>query len=733
MSQISIYNNKTEKHLSYLFLLVIAIIGYWQIAFMQFPLKYDMIDGFYPWRYFIGECLKNHIMPLWNPYQGLGYPIHADPQSGVWYPFVWIIGFLYGYDIYSISFEFMLHIFLSGVGMYILAKTLKFENKVALFMGISYMFSGFFIGNAQHLTYIISGTWIPFIISSYIMIYKEKPVFNAVKTSFFIFMLIAGGYPAISFLTGYFLVFLFLFYLIKFIKNKNYKKLIFYLKINLLILTVTILLTSVILISIYNVLPYLTRANSLILDKALFDPLSPQCLISLILPFAVIRDMPFYDTDLSMSNVYFGLIPFIFFIVSLFIKKPKLIIIFLIYGLFALTASMGKYLPVREFLYNYVPFMNLFRFPSIFRLFVIICFIVVSGYGLDYFIKNKNKSFNPVKITAFIFLIIFFLLLVYSRYVGYLDIRNFINNELFIFSQNSFIRQHIAFQSIIQIIFLSIFIFLIFKIKERNKLFRYLILLLIFDTILSAQLNGPYTVYYDNFKSKKVKKYSDNIFPKGFPLPSNKNIIEISDTGLGYGPLWRNLNIFNKQIACDGYNPFYFKNCAYLESSMPLLFKTTLSNYPVFLSDKIFISDSIKTHYIEHKFNSKYIYLNKIDFFKIKKINLKWKDTFITDTVYITEFSPNKTVVKVRSSKNQLLTLLQNNYYGWKAFVNGKRTSILTSNLSFISVLVPYGKSDVAFVYNPKSVLIGFYISLISLITVFLILAIIPIKEKNKI
>ena len=70
---------------TYLLFLVVSIAAYWQIAFLQYSVQWDMLDCFLPWRYFVGESLQNGNLPFWNPYQHLGYPIHADLRS-VWYP-----------------------------------------------------------------------------------------------------------------------------------------------------------------------------------------------------------------------------------------------------------------------------------------------------------------------------------------------------------------------------------------------------------------------------------------------------------------------------------------------------------------------------------------------------------------------------------------------------------------------------------------------------------------------
>ena len=132
----------------------------------------------------------------------------------------------------------------------------------------------------------------------------------------------------------------------------------------------------------------MTRGSGVTLEQALFGAFTPQCMLSFLPPFAVIRNMEFYHTDLSMSNGYFGLIPLVFFFLSLTVKRPKIFNIFLAWGVFCLLAALGEALPVRAFLYRYVPFMDQFRFPAAFRIYVILSFLIVSGYGFDIWLKD---------------------------------------------------------------------------------------------------------------------------------------------------------------------------------------------------------------------------------------------------------------------------------------------------------------------------------------------------------
>src|ERR1041384_2232304 len=152
----------------YRFLLVaVACAGFWQVAFLNDTLKWDILDQYFPNRYFVSECLRNKIFPFWNPYQNWGVANFADPQSAVWHPWVWLISLVHGYDLYASQVDFMFHILLAGLGMYSLILYFSKHEATAFVIASAYMLSGFFVGNAQHLGYIVSGAWIPWVLVYY--------------------------------------------------------------------------------------------------------------------------------------------------------------------------------------------------------------------------------------------------------------------------------------------------------------------------------------------------------------------------------------------------------------------------------------------------------------------------------------------------------------------------------------------------------------------------------------
>jgi uncharacterized membrane protein YfhO len=83
----------------------------------------------------------------------------------------------------------------------------------------------------------------------------------------------------------------------------------------------------------------------------------------------------------------------------------------------------------------------------------------------------------------------------------------------------------------------------------------------------------------------------------------------------------------------------------------------------------------------------------------------------------ITAFSPEEVKAVSKAGNKVLVNLQQNNYYGWKAMVDGLSVDIITANMGFISILVPAGEHEVLFSYDPVGVRIGFWISLIAFIT----------------
>jgi Bacterial membrane protein YfhO len=686
-------NNVYLKHFSILF--VLTIVVFFPLSFHLFPMKYDAIDCFFPWRYFISSEFSQGNFPYWNPYQDLGYPIHADPSSGSWYPIVWLFSLFGTYSAYTISLEYLLHIFFAGIGSYLLFSYFKFSPKVVFFGAIAYMFNGFFIGNAQHIPYIVSACWFPYVIYFFFKVRDEVRYWNSICGAFFLYLMITGGYPAFTIILFYLFFVFTIIHSIELIKAKEGKKWFAWMLRNTVFLVATLLFSIGIFVSIYIIQPYLSRLGNFTLEQALYSPFSIQSFISFLAPYVTTIKCKYelFNSDLAMRNAYFGFIPFVLFLVGLTVKKSKDIQILFWYGLFCLTSSVGDVLPVRKFLFEYVPMMNVFRFPSVFRAFFILSALLVGLNYLNHYSFEKIKE-KALKITLIIVALFFISAILFSRFQGFLNFKHFVLNDLALNEETVTIWQHLVFSSSIQLLFTGMMFYIIIKKKDFLK---WGLILLVLDVFINIQLASPFTVYSNEITGKEIQKTFYKGERKSASLCDSVSIKELDNrVGLGI-PFWQNEATFQKHLASEGFNSFSFKNFEALEDNFPNYFSQLIKNRNALLSDKILHIQQLRNKEKANQFDSMDLFFTNKDFLELKKLHLMHSTS---DRWVFTSIQPTKFILTSTSSQNQLLTLFQKNYVGWKALIDNKPTKIYTSSTNFMSIVLPKGKHTVKFYYS---------------------------------
>lgn len=370
-------------------LLIISILGYWGTLYYA-PI-YDLADQFFPSRHFMFECIHHHIFPLWNPYQSLGLPIHADPQANTFYLPLWILSFFGEYSPMMWGVEFILHAFCGGLGFYFLFKRLISNKLISFLIAVCYMMSGFYVANMQHLSWIIAATWMPWIVHGFIRIFTEPSLKNACFLALSSSLMFTGAYPGFILLCILLFSVYLLFYFIKNIFKKNtpyLKKITLFLFITLIF---SILLSSPALISLFEVKEYMTRGLALDYDKTSSVVFTPQSLISLLYPYISTSNAAFIQTDISMGNIYIGIFTLIFAVVGLWQKKTIELKIFLWWCFVCFLLSFGYYLPFHKWAFYIIPFINLIRIPAMFRLFTIMGLLILAVIGLEKILAKWQK------------------------------------------------------------------------------------------------------------------------------------------------------------------------------------------------------------------------------------------------------------------------------------------------------------------------------------------------------
>jgi hypothetical protein len=673
-----------------LIFIVIAFLGYYQIAFFQTTFKFDAIYNHLTWRHLIVDNIRHFHLPLWNYYHHMGVPIHADPQSGAWYPVVWIYSLFGTYDLYSYNTEFMLHIFIAGLGMQYLLGTFSFSKHTQLLISISYVFSGFFASNSMFLTWVISAAWIPFVFARFKILLATPNMRNSIVLACFIFLLISGGYPSFAIVLSYVLVFFSLGALLITWKQSpsKAKKQLTYL---FLTLFVSLLLSSVILVSVFQVIPYMTRGEALMLSEASIPPFLPKHLLSLILPYSF-AELEYDQTVLfDGSNIYFGLLVLLSLILAL-IKIQSWKTAYIAIGGFSLVfilLSLGLKGPFYSTAFQTLPGFNFFRFPTFFRYFALLGFLMLSAHGLELFWKRKEV--NILKISSLIIvivLVVYFIIAAQQTIVfnwsSYSSMYDFVTSFGF--------WDKVFFQSLFQLVVLVLIIILISRFNSHNYFKHALLVVLSFEMIVAFNIYMPYTI--TSYKADFVE--SNNILHKqgsDFTLEANHNILD-NCQHMDSLYLFSHFNyIFQKRVGDKG-NTFKLKEYKKLFYQKPLFYQAI--NHPLF--------------YLEQESN-----------------------TQSKGLISLAAFDYNSIEILVNNPKDQNLIFLQNYYPGWQLYVNNKQVAIDKQDNTFMKIDLPKGKSDVIFTFNPIGIKFTFWLSITSLFIALLYLIVSSDKKSNPI
>lgn len=691
----------------YLLYVIICLIAYSGIAFLSYSLKWDMLDCYLPWRYCVGESIQNGIFPLWNPYQHLGYPIHADLRS-VFYPEALLVGLLGGYSIYTLHFLFISYISLAGFGMYLLAKHFTTQHKARVLAGIAYMLSGYFVSHGQEMFGIIAATWIPYILYYFIRMQKELQWNDFWKLSFFLFLQLSGGYQALSIMLFYLLLVLFIAELSGLMYHRHYQQMKRLVLMNIALTTLMLASMTVLIITFMQVSGYIGRFGGTSLADALFMPFSPRSMISFLIPFVSVKDTAYFATDLSMNNAYTGLLILMLYLLAFFRRKSLLENLFWLFGIICLFAAFGKYTPVRAWLYDYVPLMNLFRMSAFFRYFMMISVILLGAAEFGRLIENQARFIKKLAVMVAIMAIAIGVFILNAK--QFIDFESFRLKD-FIFNLRHVLEistrhEHVVVHGLIQLVLLLLLVFGLVLVKLRGRgLANLLMVFTIIEMTIAVKLNFHVTVASDH----RPAQIQSNLrkMPEGFPIPDLQTPLKTNrDMKPKLHPLWRNTNIFTKTVSADGFNSFRLDRFEALHRDYPAMFDAGLNNPVVFLTDQFKPIED----YSPENVNPEVIWLQRNAFDSIQPII---GSKHVNDAISIYKFDPNHIICRVTVQEMQALTLMQADYTGWQVLVNDEPVPHFKSNQLFISCLIPAGSHKVEFIYINQPVMAGFILSYI--------------------
>jgi hypothetical protein len=341
--------------------------------------------------------------------------------------------------------------------------------------------------------------------------------------------------------------------------------------------------------------------------------------------------------------------------------------------------------PVKAIIYGHLPLLNYIRYNGQFRVFSILCFCVIAGFGLQ---RLFNKEINYSKY----FKLALQLLLTLSACVfvalAIFNGRN-IAASLNIFSYKGTLIEKIkCFLASPFPVFLFIGVLITAAVciaglyAQKTNRFKWLLAIIIVDVCINSILYLPITGVGQKTLKTIQAVYSTS--PKGIPIPPLVPVNKIDTLNPVLTGLVGDITFYNKKIGT-----------------------TRLTNYPSYFTstDNFFQNKALAAGVFTHPY-----------------LFIKSSDTLPPAGIQVQAFYPQEIMLQVNARQNDTVVFLQNRYTFWHAAVNNNTVALQTAYKTFMAVKLNAGLNTVEFYYDDRWLYGCLVISLLAFLTCFVII-----------
>ncbi len=354
---------------------------------------WDACDYFGPLFSLIADHVRSGRLLLWNPWINGGSPDFAEPQVGSTSPVLLLFALLSPNPFWGfIAYWLAVWIF-GGVGMLLLCRHLKAPLWGALTVSLGFIASGTYTSNAEHTSWIYSFSFLPWIVWRFDKALLDGSYWGMLQTGVLWGLSAQGGYPGATILDPIFLALWGVGRLWVSRKDSESTDRVGFRR-DLLRFVLALLILGFIGLAVMSpayvsflreTQGYTFRAGSLDRQFSLSSGvLPPTAFATLASPFLYLLDLSSHplwpETDISMTNIYLGVLVTIFAVAA--VAKPSRWRLWLaLVAVFFGCCAVGTHLPVRGWVYDFVPPTRYFRMPSLFRAYVILVAGVLAAYA----------------------------------------------------------------------------------------------------------------------------------------------------------------------------------------------------------------------------------------------------------------------------------------------------------------------------------------------------------------
>jgi hypothetical protein len=467
--------------------------------------------------------------------------------------------------------------------------------------------------------------------------------------------------------------------------------------------------------------------------------------------------MPFVDVAMYMGGAVFFLA-----LLSMYINRKDPFVQFLtILSVIALLISFGRNFPlVYDLMFNYFPFFNKFRVPSMILVLVQISFPILAALGVKSLLDMKKsgdlKIENVIKYAAIVFSAIFVLSVVASGMFADSFVSRFASSEKGANLIKMYQQYGLDIAGVAKDIFISDLtaVFAILAIVAwafygyfktwfgKDVALLILIAVTLFDLIRIDDRGATYSdsinidgMFNEPEYIKVIKAQMDsqpfrllNLKQDGslgsFNHNSNFNAYFLLHDFYGYssikprayqdmmdviGPanptLWNLTNV--KYLITD--KPMQFAGFTTLKEMKGTYVSVNRAALPrAFFVNRV---ESKKPIDILNGIKNNEINPRDVAFVEIGDVKIDAPDS--SASVKFISYADEKIEIEANASGNNFM-VLSDTYYpnGWKAFIDGAETEIYRTDHALRGIVVPQGKHKILFTYDPVSFEISKYLAL---------------------
>ncbi|MGA2625212.1 MAG: YfhO family protein [Bacteroidota bacterium] len=735
-----------------------------------------------------------HNAPLWIPYAFSGMPGFGSLAVSNWPKSVTFLESLllipgHLLTLYTDSGWEVWHYFLAGVFMFLLARGLRFSQMPSLLAALTLMLNPYAIGLSQagQGSKLMALSYIPLLFLLTYRLFQQRNILNFGLLTAVVGTMLLTNHVQMAFY-GFLVIGCYVLYeVILEIKHQpveSIKKVLLF----TCALAIGFAISAFVYLSVNEYQPYSIRgggeagvSGGLNYDYATNWSFHPFETLTYIIPsfFGFSSD---YVTDwqgqqqalplywgwmpFTISTVYIGILPIILGIVALVYRRNRMTVFLAVFSCLVWFLSFGNHFPlVYNLFFNYLPYFNKFRAPSMILHLMPITFGLLAAYGASFLIDlpDRPKEVNLVLIRKRLMmalgvlggLLVVGLILkgaVYSVLSGSMfvkegDPQQFSRQVLEALKEKRFdvlFGDYVKFTILTGAIVGLIAAYITRKVQRTFFALGLIAILVVDLAILDDNYVDPKpptsveqafvpdatinflktdTTYYrifpvgtELFRDRSYTFMANFIPSIGGYSPAKPKIYQemIDSVGLFPPRFPMNMNVLNmlstKYIVAPGRLP---------ETNLPIVNVDKARSMAVYLNPNYlphaWFVDSIVVARSKHEV---FEVLNSASF-DARHVAILEKEPALRPAkpdsvgVTITAYRSRQIKLDVSTTASSLLVLSEVYYpAGWKAFIDGKETEIYKTNYVLRSILVPPGKHAVEFRFDPPAYELGYNISL---------------------